>query len=103
VGLIPDFLSSFLAPANFMRFSLMKAALAGAGDAPCRKSGYSGFPVELSGAGEFHAAFLNESRTRGCWWRPVREIRILRAEKDGRSPTIAFTESRSKPHQKVES
>ena len=32
---------------------------------------YSGFPVELSGVGELHAAFLNESRTRGCWWRPV--------------------------------
>ena len=29
---------------------------------------YPGFPVEVSGADEFHAAFLNESRTRG----PVR-------------------------------
>src|ERR1700682_5241063 len=37
---------------------------------------YSGFPVELSGVGELHAAFLNESRTRGCSWRPVQEIRI---------------------------
>jgi hypothetical protein len=26
---------------------------------------YSGFPVELAGVGELHAAFLNESRTRG--------------------------------------
>jgi len=37
---------------------------------------YSGFPVELAGVGELHAAFLNESRTLGCWWRPVQEIRI---------------------------
>jgi hypothetical protein len=37
---------------------------------------YSGFPVELAGVDELHAAFLNESRTRGCWWRPVQEIRI---------------------------
>src|ERR1700733_4755266 len=36
----------------------------------------SGFPVELAGVDEPHAAFLNESRTRGCWWRPVQEIRI---------------------------
>jgi hypothetical protein len=37
---------------------------------------YSGFPVELVGAGEVHAAFLNESRTRRCGWSPVQEIRI---------------------------
>ena len=37
---------------------------------------YSGFPVELDCVGELYAAFLNESRTRGCWWRPVQEIRI---------------------------
>jgi L-rhamnose mutarotase len=30
-----------------------------------------GFPVDLFGAGELHAAFLNESRTRGRWWHPV--------------------------------
>jgi hypothetical protein len=30
-----------------------------------------GFPVDLVGVGELHAAFLNESRTRGRWWRPV--------------------------------
>jgi hypothetical protein len=35
-----------------------------------------GFPVELAGAGELHAAFLNESRTRSRGWRPVQEIRI---------------------------
>jgi hypothetical protein len=35
----------------------------------------SGFPVDLAGVGALHAAFLNESRTRGCWWRPVQEIR----------------------------
>jgi hypothetical protein len=43
---------------------------------PTFAKAYSGFPVELSGVGELHAAFLNESRTRGCWWRPVQEIRI---------------------------
>jgi hypothetical protein len=37
---------------------------------------YSGFPVELSGVGSLHAAFLNESRTRCCWWSRVQEIRI---------------------------
>jgi hypothetical protein len=35
----------------------------------------SGFPVEFAGVGALHAAFLNESRTRGSWWRPVQEIR----------------------------
>jgi hypothetical protein len=38
----PDFLPSFLALAHFMRLSFMKAAHAGAGGAPCRKSGYVG-------------------------------------------------------------
>jgi hypothetical protein len=38
----PDFLLSLLALANFMRLSLMKAAHAGVGGAPCRKSGYLG-------------------------------------------------------------
>ena len=28
---------------------------------------YRGFPVEVSGIGELHAAFRNESRTRGRW------------------------------------
>jgi hypothetical protein len=31
----------------------------------CRSLGFPGFPVELGGAGEFHAPFLTESRTRG--------------------------------------
>jgi hypothetical protein len=35
----PDFLSSSLALTNFMRLSLMKAAHASVGGAPCRKSG----------------------------------------------------------------
>src|SRR5271156_1902981 len=35
---------------------------------------YSGFPVELDGSRELNAAFLNESRTREYWWRPVQEI-----------------------------
>jgi hypothetical protein len=31
---------------------------------------YPGFPVELGGVGELHAAFPTESRTRGGWWVP---------------------------------
>src|SRR5882757_7717320 len=38
----PDFLWILLALANFMRLSLTKAAHAGVGGAPCRKSGYVG-------------------------------------------------------------
>jgi hypothetical protein len=38
----PDFLSSMVALAHFMRLSLKKAAHAGVGGAPCRKSGYVG-------------------------------------------------------------
>src|SRR5882757_417655 len=38
----PDFLSSSLALTNFMRLSLMKAASASVGGAPCRKSGTMG-------------------------------------------------------------
>src|ERR1700674_4010018 len=30
-----------------------------------------GFSVDFVSVGELHAAFLNESRTRGRWWRPV--------------------------------
>src|ERR1700722_17500729 len=44
---------------------------------------YSGFPVEVSGVGALHAAFLNESRTRGRWWSPVQEIRIRGPKKMG--------------------
>jgi hypothetical protein len=43
---------------------------------PTFAQAYSGFPVEIAGVGALHAAFLNESRTRGCWWCPVQEIRI---------------------------
>jgi hypothetical protein len=38
----PDFQSSLLALAKFMRLSLMKAAHAGVAGAPCRKPGYMG-------------------------------------------------------------
>jgi len=38
----PDFLLTLLALAHFMRLSLKKAAHAGVGGAPCRKSGYLG-------------------------------------------------------------
>jgi hypothetical protein len=51
---------------------------------------YSGFPVELAGVGELHAAFLNESRTRIRWWSPVQEIRIHGPKKTGRSPFQRF-------------
>ena len=42
VGLPPDFLYTLLASANPMRLSLMKAAHAVVGGAPCRKSGCVG-------------------------------------------------------------
>ena len=29
--------------------------------------------MDLAGVGALHAAFLNESRTSGCWWRPCRK------------------------------
>ena len=35
-----------------------------------------GFPVELVGVGESHAAFLTESRTRSGRWSRVQEIRV---------------------------
>jgi hypothetical protein len=53
---------------------------------------YSGFPVELAGVGELHAAFLNESRTRCCWWRPVQEIRIHGPKTTGEALRTLFTE-----------
>jgi len=38
--------------------------------------GFPGFPVEIVGVGEVHAAFLNESRTRGHFQRSVQKIRV---------------------------
>ena len=35
-----------------------------------------GFPVDLGGAGELHAAFLIESRTCSLGWSHVQEIRV---------------------------
>src|ERR1700677_168290 len=35
-----------------------------------------GFPVELDGAGQIHALFLTERRTRYLVWRNVQEIRV---------------------------
>jgi hypothetical protein len=43
--------------------------------APCSPQRTPGFPVKFPGIDELHAAFLNESRTRIRWWRPVQEIR----------------------------
>src|ERR1700733_9901241 len=37
---------------------------------------YPVFPVKLVGFRELHAAFLNESRTRGTLWDRVQEIRV---------------------------
>jgi hypothetical protein len=76
VGLPPDFLWGLVESRNFMRLSLQKAAQASMGGAAYRKSGsprlfrprYPGFPVEVGGVAELHAAFLNESRTRGPVW-----------------------------------
>ena len=56
---------------------------------PSFAKAYSGFPVELACVGELHAAFLDESRTHGCWSRPVQEIRIRGTKKTGRSPISA--------------
>src|SRR5271167_4129923 len=50
---------------------------------PTFAKAYSGFPVDPDGVDEPHAAFLNESRTSGCWWRPVQEIRIRGPKKMG--------------------
>jgi hypothetical protein len=44
---------------------------------------YSEFPVELYGVGTLHAAFLNESRTRCCWWDPVQKIQMRGPKKTG--------------------
>src|SRR5450631_2919947 len=54
--------------------------------APCSPQRTPGFPVELPGVDELHAAFLNESRTRTRRWRPVQEIRDHGPKKSGRSP-----------------
>ena len=52
----------------------------------------------VAGVGELHAAFLNESRARGCWWRPVQEIRIRGPKKMAAAPTIALaTGTHTKP------
>jgi hypothetical protein len=41
--------------------------------APCSPQRTPGFPVELPGVDELHAAFLNESRTHTRRWRPCRK------------------------------
>jgi hypothetical protein len=41
-----------------------------------RRSAAGRRPLEVGGVGELHAAFLNESRTRGTGWRRVQEIRV---------------------------
>jgi hypothetical protein len=51
---------------------------------------YPGFPVELNGVGELHAAFLTESRTRGRWLVP-------RSRKFGYAP-VGMTNLRAMTH-----
>jgi hypothetical protein len=41
-----------------------------------------GFPVDIGGAGELHAAFLTESRTRTLGWSHVQEIRVASSSID---------------------
>jgi len=57
--------------------------------APCSP----GFPVELGDAGELHAAFLTESRTREPGLRSVQEIRVAAAymgrKRRGAAPSYA--------------
>jgi hypothetical protein len=43
---------------------------------------FPGFPVELGGAGELHAAFLTESRTLTLGWSHVQEIRVASSSID---------------------
>jgi spermidine/putrescine transport system ATP-binding protein len=63
---------AFSVPVNLpdgpVTFSLRPECIAPARQAP-------GFPVEMVGAGEHHAAFLTESRTRDPAWSPVPEMR----------------------------
>jgi hypothetical protein len=42
-----------------------QTGLYGKGEPQISPLRYPGFPVEFSGVGDLHAAFLNESRTRG--------------------------------------
>jgi len=60
------------------------------GRVPHVRPAYTGFPVDLACVGELHAAFLDESRTRGCWWRPVQEIRIHGLNTTGEALIFCF-------------
>ena len=67
------------------------------------EQGYPGFPVELGGIGELHAAFLTESRTRGRWLVPRsrksgysgRQERTIRDSRSGRAAADIAWEDRS--------
>ena len=50
-----------------LRYALLKD-ISSKGPWNRRSLGYPGFPVELGVTSELHAAFLNESRTRGPLW-----------------------------------
>jgi hypothetical protein len=63
-GVHPDFLSSSLALTKFIRLSLMKAAHASVGGAPCRKSGTMGRKRILQTL-SLHVQFLYERRDGG--------------------------------------
>jgi hypothetical protein len=48
-------------------------------------AGGPGFPVELVGVGELHAAFFTESRTREHVWSLVQEIRGIKGQHSSRA------------------
>jgi len=56
--------------------------------APCwaPRAQTPGFPAKLRDADDLHAAFFEESRTRGSGWSCVQEIRGRWAENDGAKP-----------------
>jgi hypothetical protein len=58
-----------------------------------------GFPVELVGVGEPHAAFLTESRTRSHEWSNVQEIRVGMTKGRAALTSAEVTEERREAEQ----
>jgi hypothetical protein len=58
-----------------------------------------GFPVELVGVGEPHAAFPTESRTRRHGWSRVQEIRVGMTNGRVALSSVAVTEGWTEPQQ----
>jgi hypothetical protein len=71
-----------------LRYALLKD-ISSKGPWNRRSLGYPGFPVELGVTSELHAAFLNESRTRGPLW-----CRVV--GNPGCAPTAGPTASRGR-------